>query len=75
MEWTASAIRPASIASSSSLVNRPLPPASVRVRSWMRSPEVTMGVISKLRPGLAAARASRTSPVWTSDSGEPRAPM
>ena len=43
MECTAMSTSPASSASSISLVNRPLPPASLRGRSWMRSPVVRMG--------------------------------
>ena len=47
MEWTAISTSRASRASSISLVKRPLPPASARGRSWMRSPEVLMMRISK----------------------------
>ena len=42
-EWTARSIRPASSASSISLVNSPLPPASASGRSVMRSPVVRIG--------------------------------
>ncbi len=77
MECTAISIWPAISASSISLVNRPLPPASDRGRSWMRSPVVLMAQISK--PGAAApcAEASRrsTSRACASASGEPRVPM
>ena len=41
-EWTATSMSPASRAMSSSLVKRPLPPASNRDRSWMASPVVAM---------------------------------
>jgi hypothetical protein len=43
-EWMAQSMRPSSRASSISLVNRPLPPISIRRRSWMRSPVVTIGI-------------------------------
>lgn len=76
-ECTARSIRPSNSASSSSFVKRPLPPASIKVRSWMRSPLVTIGTISNassLNPSFAAKRA-RVCPVCASDSFEPRAPM
>ena len=42
-EWTAISTAPARSASSISLVNRPLPPASISGRSVMRSPVVRIG--------------------------------
>ena len=71
-------MRPPSSASSISLMNRPLPPASDSGRSWMSSPVVLIATISMASgaasTGTAAARASRTRPVWTSASGLPRVP-
>ena len=43
IEWTARSMRPSSSASPSSLVKRPLPPASASERSWIRSPDVLSG--------------------------------
>ncbi len=45
-ECTARSMAPASSASSISLVNRPLPPASASGRSWIMSPVVRMILIS-----------------------------
>ena len=76
-EWIARSMRPSNSASSSSFVNSPLPPASISVRSWMRSPLVTIGTMSNASsrsPRIAAKRA-RVWPVCASDSFEPRAPM
>ena len=77
MECTARSISPASRASSSSLVNRPLPPASASGRSWMRSPVVLMTRTSKAcRPGpCAASSRARTSAACARASGEPRVPI
>ena len=76
-ECTARSMAPASSASSISLVNRPLPPASASGRSWIMSPVVRMVLIS-IRSGArpqALARRLATSRAWTSASGEPREPM
>src|SRR5208282_4736579 len=78
-EWTARSIRPASNASSISLVKRPLPPISPRRRSCTRSPVVRIVTISTApggaRSGWAATRRSRTSAAWRSAIGLPRVPM
>jgi len=78
MEWTATSMRPANSASSISLVKRPLPPISARVRSCTRSPVVLMTTIS-MAPSAASspcacARRSRTSCAWASASALPRVP-
>ncbi len=66
MLCTAASMRPENIASSISLTNRPLPPASESGRSWIASPVVLMATISMAsgtaRAGTALARASRTRP-------------
>ena len=54
-ECTARSIAPATSASSISLVNRPLPPASASGRSWMRSPVVRIATIS-IRSGIESMR-------------------
>ena len=59
MECTARSISPASRASSSSLVNRPLPPASASGRSWMRSPVVLMARTSNACAPAPCAASSR----------------
>ena len=78
MLWTAASIRRASSASSISLTNRPLPPASDSGRSWMASPVVLMATISMASgaasAGTAAASASRTRPAWVRASLLPRVP-
>ena len=76
-ECTARSMRPASSASSISLVNRPLPPTSDSGRSRIMSPLVRM-ISMPMRSGAspcAAARRARTCPAWTSASGLPRVPM
>ncbi len=84
-EWMAQSMRPSSSASSISLVNRPLPPTSIRRRSWMRSPEVVMrtsGATSSTAscgasapmPSAAAMRRC-ICPDWASASLEARVPM
>ena len=64
-ECTAMSMRPASSASSISLVNRPLPPASDSGRSWMRSPLVVIDldregvfrqVVRRHQPGARLVR-------------------
>ncbi len=50
IECTAMSARCSSSATSSSLMNRPLPPIAASGRSWMRSPWVTMGTSSTSRP-------------------------
>ena len=55
-ECTAMSILPASSASSISLVNRPLPPASDSGRSWMRSPLVEMTTTSNASARHAVRR-------------------
>ena len=68
---------PASSASSISLVNRPLPPASASGRSRIMSPVVRM-ISSAIRSAAmpwAAARRSRTWEAWASASGLPRVPI
>ncbi len=75
-EWTAASIAPARSAASISLVNRPLPPASARGRSWMMSPLVRM-ILSAMRSGSqprASERRRRVSSACASASGEPRVP-
>ena len=78
MLCTAISMRRDSSASSISLTNRPLPPASDRGRSWMASPVVLIGTISMASgpasAGTAAANASRTRPAWTKASLLPRVP-
>ena len=58
MLCTAMSMRRASIASSISLTNRPLPPASLSGRSWMASPVVLMTTIS-IASGAASAGTDR----------------
>ena len=75
-EWTAISIAPASSASSISLVNRPLPPASASGRSTMISP-VVRKILTSMRSGSRAATAANrplTSCACASASGEPRDP-
>src|SRR5688572_5639185 len=60
MEWTAMSARPSWSAFSSSLMKRPLPPAAARLRSWMRSPSVTIGTRLTTSPGWQAARRAAT---------------
>ena len=78
MLCTAMSMRRASIASSISLTNRPLPPASLSGRSWMASPVVLMTTISiasgAASAGTDRASASRTSPAWVRASLLPRVP-
>ena len=78
--WSARRDRcsPANSASSSSLVNRPLPPASVSGRSVIMSPRRLDD--DELAGALARARAPRpagatTSRACASARGEPRVPM
>ena len=76
-ECTARSIVPDLRAASISFENSPLPPASERGRSRIRSPEVLIGTISiapSPRP-CAAASASRTAPACQSASRLPRVPM
>src|SRR5579883_48882 len=76
-ECTAKSIVRRSSASSISLVNRPLPPASASVRSWITSPVVRMmvsGKCSTSRP-RAAASCACTILAWASASGLPRVPI
>ncbi len=67
---------PASRASSISLVNSPLPPAS-GARSWIMSPEVRMVRMAIRASSMAWARAgrARTSRACASASGVPRVPI
>ena len=78
MLCTAASMRRASSASSISLTNSPLPPASDNGRSWMASPVVLIATISMASgaasAGIVAARASRTRPAWISASLLPRVP-
>ena len=79
MECTARSTRPASSASSISLVNRPLPPMSASGLSSTLSPVVLMATTSiassSANAGSAAASRSRTSCVWASARGLPRVPI
>ena len=70
-------MRPASSASSISLVNRPLPPASDSGRSWMRSPLVEMTSMAKASSARSCAAISRArvSCACASASGLPRVPI
>ena len=72
-EWTARSMRPESSASSISLVNSPLPPASASGRSVMRSPVVRIGAIAAAMPMPESA--VRTASACHSASGLPRVPM
>src|SRR3954452_21825784 len=76
-EWTARSIAPSSSAMSSSLVNRPLPPASDSGRSWIASPVVLMTLSGSRSSGhrCAAARRACVSCACASASGLPRVPM
>ena len=77
IECTARSMSPANRASSSSLVNRPLPPASISGRSVILSPVVLMMTSSHcsgVRPCAAPKRAA-TCRAWASAKGEPRVPM
>ena len=62
IECTARWARPSSIATSSSLMNRPLPPISASGRSRIWSPLVVMPRMTTSESGFSAARRSRT---WT----------
>ena len=76
MECTAASMRPSSRASSSSLVNRPLPPWSCR-RPWIRSPlvmKVSIGTDAASSP-VCFASSPATRWDWASARGEPREPM
>src|SRR5215213_1874530 len=53
IEWTAISARDSSIATSSSLTNRPLPPTSASARSSTRSPCVVIGTSSTGNSGWA----------------------
>ena len=77
IEWTAASMRPASRASSISLVNRALPPISSRRRSCTRSPVVTISTSSTRSAATprAAATARCIMPDWASASRERRVPM
>jgi len=75
-EWTAQSMRPSSSAASISWVNRPLPPISASVRSWIRSPVVVISTSSAAASSpRARAMAARTVSAWATESFEPRAPM
>ena len=69
---------PASSASSISLVNRPLPPASASGRSWMRSPVVRItSNLDPLRDRAVRRAPARRAPcaACASASGLPRVPI
>src|SRR5205807_6263010 len=81
-ECTATSMAPASKASSISLVNSPLPPASAKGLSWsglswILSPLVRMTSILMASGATphALAMALCAWRAWTSASGEPREPM
>jgi len=76
IECTARSMRSSSSASSSSLVNRPLPPMSASARSRTWSPELRIATISS-PSGSAPAPISpaRTWFAWIRASGLPRVPM
>ena len=78
-EWMAQSTVPASSASSISLVNRPLPPISISLRSCTLSPVVLMTEISTApalrRAGWASPSRRFNSSAWASASGLPRVPM
>ncbi len=76
-EWTAISTAPESSASSISLVNSPLPPASISDRSVMRSPVVRIGTMAIASAGSPATADSlrRVSSACARASGLPRVPM
>src|SRR5688572_1283078 len=74
-ECTAASIRPSRRASSSSLVNTPLPPIAESGRSRSRSPPVTTLSVVISRLAWAAASAVPTTSAWASASALPRVPM
>jgi hypothetical protein len=76
-ECTAKSRSPEISPSSSSWVNRPLPPSSVSARSVMRSPVVDSTTISNMSSGRPCAVISRArvSEACASASGLPRVPI
>ena len=58
-EWTARSARPSAIATSSSLMKRPLPPMSASGRSTISSPRVVIPMRLTAQSGWSAARRAR----------------